>query len=1113
MRKIFAIFTIILFTMPCFCQNTVSDDVALKLRDYLSAAEFEEADIFFKAHNNELDSMTCDVLRSVINIGLSAQGKTIDIKCTIDCIRRVINEFAEYKEEIKPMASEMMPYFNIYVSYLSSIDNPLYIDVYRVFKEIWPAIDKPNSVIYIAVLENTSIKAFIEKRYNEVIPILNELIELKGQGYQLSSKPYVNYAFLGECYQNTGNEDKAVTYYDKSLMSFSKEDKIEESATYMNVVRSRFEVAFKLSQISKCREFGRALLAYYGNKNEFLLDYINVSMELAEIELSALNTKDGVHYYENGLQLILRSSNFNIDSKKGYLENLYTIYNTYDINKKDRLFQSEVKAYNINIDKKISAAGVDEQYIDSLNAQIGNSETESITNVKQFVNDINALANNYGGRHQELRGIKLIENAIYRCQSNNIKEQEYVKLYSSLGSIYHTIFNIDKALDSHKKANNIYSQNGMYNADYIDNLCCLADDYCYKKEYAKAKAYLEVAWEISQSMDAAFMNEKSIYYHLLQSSCELYRDLDDEDKSLSYNSMLIEDISNNDKSGVFKKVYQQARVNLLLYFEQYKEAQKLLDEIGNEYIDKYGGEWTSFETKYFNNDISCVEYMERIFKKDTKKIVQSYSSFRTSDLNDYWDIYGGNLNMAFSMSLCKFNTPALRTSTYNNLLFTKNFQQELHRYNRAHPNEMLSSTVAANILKTIGDVNMIKEKLNENEVAVEFFYIKDRKTYKKIENKYGALILKKNSREPIFVELCPCDSLDLLVYNNSLGEAETYASQVYGINNRKLYHLIWEPLENLIPTKAKVYASACGSLLSVNLSAISNGEKRLNELYDIHNVISTSSIISKKTHKHNYETASLFGGIDYDASLNVMANEAKKYAHNTNLEQYDMLRGENERGSWGKLKYSLEETDSIATYLSKNHLTVMTYTQSNASEEAFKSLSGASPDIIHISTHGFYYQPYAHSYRTNYSNQYFTAENNNKLNFNGLLFSGANNAWKYNKYQDYVEDGILTAKEIYSLNLSNTDLLILSACQTGLGENNEISGNEGLLKAFKVAGVNEMIVTLWNISDDATSTIMKKYYENLLKYKNPKDALEITINRIKREMPDPYYWAPFILVE
>lgn len=1112
MKRLMLIITIVLWGLQCFSQNTATDDLAIKLRDYLSTAKFEEANNIFKEHIEEFDSTTCDILTSVINIGLSVQGKTINIESTIDCIKRVITEFSANKEEIKSMTTEMMPYFNIYVSFLAGINDSFYIDIYQLFKEIWPTIERDNSPVYINILENTSIQAFIERRYNEAIPILKELIELKEQGYQLSSKPYVNYAYLGRCYQNTQNEEEAAIYYDKALMFFSANDKTEEIETYMNVVRDRFEVAFKLSQISKCRELGRLLVEYYDNKDEFIQDYINVSMELADVELSAYNTKDGVQYYEKALQLILRSPNYDATSRKGYLENLYTIYNTSNVSDKDRKFQSEIKVYKINTGNKLTSLVVDDQYIDLLSTKIDTKETGEIENVKQFVDDVETLASNYSAKHNELMGIKLIEAAIIRCQSNNVKEQEYVKLYCSLGTIYSNLHNIDKALEFHKKAHAFFTRNGIYDANYINNLCYLAEDYLFKREFAVAKAYLEEAWDISQSMDA-LKNDKVVYYHLLQAYSSLYKDLGDENKALSYNSMMIEDVSDNDASGVFKKVHQYARVQLLLYFNRYKDAQILIDEIGNEHMEKYGGWWTSFETKFFNNDKTCEYDLEKLSEKDKEYIVQSYSSFDTSNLINYWDIYGGNLNMAYSMALYKFNTPTLRTSAYNNLLFTKNFQLELNKYNRSHPNEPISSDIASNILKSIGNVSMIRDKLNENEAAVEFFFVKNRKSYREIENKYGALILKKESPEPILVELCVCDTLDQLVYNNTLGEAEVYADQMYNINNSKLYHLIWEPLEKEIPINSKVFVSGCGSTLYVNLSAISNGKVRLDELYDIHNVVSTSSIISKGVNKRNYQSATLFGGIDYDTPLVEMAAEAQKYVHENRTEQYAMYRGEDERGSWGKLKYSLDETNNIANYLSDNNIVVNKYTQSDASEEAFKSLSGSSPDIIHISTHGFYYQPYVHSYLSDYSNLYFSNENNDVLNFNGLLFSGANNAWKFNKFQENVEDGILTAKEIYSLNLSNTDLLILSACQTGLGENNDIDGNEGLLRAFKVAGVNDVIITLWNISDDATSLIMKLFYQNLLEIKDPREALRTTINKVKKEMPDPYYWAPFIVIE
>ena len=1113
MNKNILLLYFVFFGFTCFGQNVSQETVVSRLSDYLTTSNFEEANVFFKEHKDVLDSTTADIFLSVINIGLSSKGNTINVESTIDCIKRVINEFAIHKEELRSMPTGMMAYFNIYVSYLGNIGNPYCMDVYRLFKEVWPTIDNDNSLIYIYVLENASIYAFTEKHYFDAIPILEELIEYGNKGYKLSSKPYANYAYLGRCYQNTGSEDKAAIWYDKALMNFSSKNKIEDLSTYMNVVRDRFEVAFKLSQFSKCRELGQLLIDYYNNKESCNQDYINVSLELAEIELSSFNTKKGIFYYEKALGHILNSPNYNYKDRRAFLENLYTIYNTNSVNEKERKYQSEIETYNINTEKRITIDVVNDQYIDSLKKIVSYREKGYIDNVKRHVDDVEILSSHYSAINQELQGIKLIERTINLLIEQKVNEQYYSKLYSSIGTLYSNLQNIGKAIEYHKKAFNIYNKNGILNADYINILCYLAEDYRSNGDFAIAKAHLDEAWELSLSMDA-FKTEKTIYYHLLQSYSELYKDLGDEENALLYNSMMIEDTqANDDASNVFKKVNQYARIQLLLYFDRYIEAKKVLEDIGDEYIEKYKGWWTAYETMFFNNDESCVNYLEHISKNDRMNIMRSYSSFHSSYLKDYWDVYGGNLNMAYSMALYKFNTPSLRTSTYNNLLFTKNFQLELNKFNRAHPNEVLTSDMLESVLQKIGNINNVKDKLRENEVAVEFFFIKNRITFREIENKYGALVLRKDLSEPIFIELCICDSLDKLVYSNTQGEAHVYAEKMYNINSDKLYNLIWKPLEDEIPTKSTVYISGCGATLYINMSALSNGKVRLNELYDIHNVVSTSFINSDRGDNRTYRSATLFGGINYDTSMDVMAADAIKYTHNDITKQYAMLRGGDERGSWRLLKFSLEETNNIAAFLSEKNVIVTKHIQSDASEEAFKSLSEASPDIIHISTHGFYYQPYMHNFRSEYSNHFFANENNNRLNYNGLLFSGANNAWRYNKYQDNVDDGILTAQEIYPLNLSNTSLLILSACQTGLGENNEIDGNEGLSRAFKIAGVDNIMMTLWNVSDNATSKFMELYYISLMERKNPRAALDETVNKIKNSMPDPYYWAPFIIVE
>ena len=196
-----------------------------------------------------------------------------------------------------------------------------------------------------------------------------------------------------------------------------------------------------------------------------------------------------------------------------------------------------------------------------------------------------------------------------------------------------------------------------------------------------------------------------------------------------------------------------------------------------------------------------------------------------------------------------------------------------------------------------------------------------------------------------------------------------------------------------------------------------------------------------------------------------------------------------------------------------------------ATEENFKLLGGQSPDIVHISTHGFYYQPYMNniieSGKPQSSDVYFSSgsgrlDSGSQLQYNGLFFSGANNAWNLNKYTEGVDDGVLTGDEIAALDLSNTKLVVLSACQTGLGEISEIDGNMGLIKAFKIAGVKHIISTLWNVSDQATTVFMQEFYKQLMIQKNVYKAFNNAVNIFRstnETYANPYYWAGFVMID
>lgn len=137
------------------------------------------------------------------------------------------------------------------------------------------------------------------------------------------------------------------------------------------------------------------------------------------------------------------------------------------------------------------------------------------------------------------------------------------------------------------------------------------------------------------------------------------------------------------------------------------------------------------------------------------------------------------------------------------------------------------------------------------------------------------------------------------------------------------------------------------------------------------------------------------------------------------------------------------------------------------------------------------------------------------MQLSGLIMSGGNLAWTGKKVPEGVLDGVLTANNIACMNLKGVDLLVLSACQTGRGRVTP-EGLYGLQRAFKKAGVQTMVVSLWSVNDKSTKEFMIKFYEELTLNKwDKRKAFEKAkaYIRSKKEYSSPYYWASFVMID
>lgn len=403
-----------------------------------------------------------------------------------------------------------------------------------------------------------------------------------------------------------------------------------------------------------------------------------------------------------------------------------------------------------------------------------------------------------------------------------------------------------------------------------------------------------------------------------------------------------------------------------------------------------------------------------------------------------------------------------------------------------------------------------RTQLKENEVAIEFvrFNYFNKKWSDSIL--YVAHVIKKNPNAslnviPLFEEK---QLLNIIENTSANKQNNSRGSKAHKINNKTtegLYNLIIKPLESHLEGEKTIYFSPDGILHQIAFAALVNSkDKLLTERFNLVQVNSSTSI-KRVSKQPKSETALFIGGIDYTYNT-----EGKPKAKQSALSKFrGRIRGENE--NWPYLKGTKKEIENLTALFDAKGKTSNYFTEKEANENAIKKLSGDSPNILHIATHGFFYDNSTDKTQVN-NNEYKTSTN--PLLRSGLLFAGANYAWQngYNPYEK--EDGILTALEISNLDLTQTDLVVLSACETGLGD---IKGNEGvygLQRAFKMAGANMILMSLWEVPDLETAEFMTSFYELWLEKNAIRQAFIETQRKMHKLYPNnPDKWAAFVLIE
>ncbi|MBK9108783.1 MAG: CHAT domain-containing protein [Saprospiraceae bacterium] len=431
----------------------------------------------------------------------------------------------------------------------------------------------------------------------------------------------------------------------------------------------------------------------------------------------------------------------------------------------------------------------------------------------------------------------------------------------------------------------------------------------------------------------------------------------------------------------------------------------------------------------------------------------------------------------------------------------------------------------------------VQQTLKPGEAVLEFVNYQIHSQQSPDSHYYAALILFPEGSGPVFVPLFEEKSLaGLLLQKSEYVSKNTLITQIYNRGAvpvahhslEGLYDIIWKPLNRILKDVNTIYFSPSGLLNKINLGAIpipvpnGVGTETLADQYQLIVLNSTRQRVIPSQIKKANNDAVLFGGIQFeeDSTLSKMNMEPLLTSNSRGALSFSSIDSTLRGGTWNYLLGTDREVHSVEKIMRISGIKTSLNKGYDATEESFKSIgvnNSPSPRILHIATHGYFFA----DSKTNSQQSIVNRESepvfkmsDHPMLRSGLIMAGGNAAWNGKPTPEGSEDGILTAFEISQMKLSNTELVVLSACETGLGD---IQGNEGvygLQRAFKIAGAKYIIMSLWQVPDKQTSMLMITFYKKWLDEKMTiPDAFRAAQKELRESGLDTYQWAGFVLVE
>ncbi len=988
------------------------------------------------------------------------------------------------------------------------------------------------------------------QNFQNDIDVLQKKINRYEKGGDTLNQDYIiSLNNLASLYEEHGNSSQAEQIFLKTLNIRQKylglnhvdvaKSLIHLSDLYYN--QGKYNQAEPLCQ--KALEIRKITL---GEKNS---DYVKTLGKLASIYLGEGKYSEAEKLYFQGL--VIKKEIFG-ENDPSYLLSLNNIISLYITQGK----YSQAEKYYLNIleIKKKTIGEKNPGYITSLNNlavayfyQGKYSDSESLyikvidlrkevlgeKNI-DYASSLNNLAELYRTQKKFDKAEVLYKNALDIISEIHKENDEiYFISLSNLALLYTEINNSTDAEPLLIRVLEWTKRNfGEESANYATSLQNLGAFYFYQSKYSEAENYLSKSLEIRKKI----LGKNHPDYALsLNSLANLYSILNDYTKALSLNIESIEirkEILGKNHPDYISSLcslaenYQDLCLNknAAIYFDDFvkiKQERMIEDFYGlteNEivsylkinnfelirplsFLNDFSINYPEINTDLYRNEL----IIKNLSLRNQERITKSIQKSGNQSLRDkYQQFLANKIKIKKIQELPLLKRPANFVALVDEM---EQIEKELSKESSTFSDYKKAMSVT---------LNDVKNKLTSKDVAIDFISFKYYNKTVTDRIVYAAFIVKKDFKVPKFISLFEEKQLDFLLGRNKTELDSTRIDEQY--LDKAISDLFLKPLEKELLGITTIYLSPTGLGHQIDFAALPLSENQtFGEKYNLHILSSPAELVDYKVSsldKKNNIALLLYGGIDYNKNQ-PKAEIDKEIMKNTN--DIISLRSQSGISGFDYLNGTNKEINQIQQKATQNGFTTIVFKEKEATKESIKALDGrTTPYVLHLATHGYFFPdpeqetPKDFNFEIEKSKIYKTSDD--PMLRSGLIFAGANKYWSKTVENTATDDGILTASEISNLDLSACQLVVLSACETGLGEVKGSEGVFGLQRAFKMSGVKNIIMSLWKVPDAQTAELFDIFYSECFAGKTIHEAFQSTQSQMKSKY-SPFYWAGFVLLE